>query len=79
MTGTPDCLQVAEQEAGEDEEMAVATAEEELHRQAAERDAAYSARKKAKLDKPNAANDKGISFLTLYCIAELYLFSQHCT
>lgn len=39
--------------------MGAATTEEDLLKQAAKREVAFNAKKKAKLERPNAASDKG--------------------
>ena len=55
-------VQAAEGEPGEeDEAMEQARTAEDLQREAAEKELAYKAKKKARLEKPDAANDKGSS------------------
>ena len=50
--------QAAEREAGEDTEMGESK-EAELQQEAADREAAFNAKKKAKLEKPSPSSDKG--------------------
>jgi len=54
--------QAAERDAGEgdnDEEMGQAKTAEDLQREAADKETAFKAKKKARLEKPSSANDKG--------------------